>query len=91
MRIFAPELIQIVMGTAYSTLPSSAEISPVDALWTLIQAQTASVRKALVDRLLAEQKSIEKQEAMVRDSLVTAFDELDKGMAKPDARSLFVK
>lgn len=80
------------MNTASYTLQPSSDISPVDALWRIIQTQSSSVRKALMEKLLAEQKAmetIEQQEQIVRESLLTAFDELDSGMAKPDARSLF--
>lgn len=38
--------------TAYLT----NKVSPVDALWTLIQGQTTAVRTALTERLLEQQK-----------------------------------
>lgn len=39
-----------------TTIPSQTnDMSIVDALWTLIKGQTKSVRKALTERLLAEQ------------------------------------
>ncbi|MBQ9671636.1 MAG: hypothetical protein IJV34_02125 [Prevotella sp.] len=72
-------------------LQPAADISPADALWAIIRTQSAAVRKVLAEKLLAEQKAIEiteQQEKMVRESLAKAFEELDKGMAKPDARSL---
>lgn len=75
-----------------STSPSQAtEISTVDALWTLIQGQTKAVRKALINRLLAEQKKseTEKQQVMVKESLTRAFNELHAGQVHHDARSLF--
>lgn len=75
-----------------TTIPSeTSKISTIDALWTLIQGQTKSVRKALTERLLAEQNKskIEKQEAMVRASLERAFDELHAGKVHHDARNLF--
>lgn len=77
-----------------STLPSQAtEISTVDALWTLIQGQTKTVRRALTNRLLAEQakSETEKQQAMVKESLIRAFSELHAGKVHHDARSLFKK
>ena len=40
------------MATIYQT----RQISPVDALWTLIQGQTKDVRNALFKRLLEQQK-----------------------------------
>ena len=71
--------------------PQTTEISTVDALWVLIQGQTKAVRKALIERLLAEQDKTEAQKAMVRDSLTRAFDELHSGRVHHDARSLFKK
>ena len=69
---------------------TAAEISPVDALWVLIQSQTKAVRKALTKRLIEdEQKTKAKQEAMVKESLTRAFNELHAGKAHDDARSLF--
>ena len=69
---------------------ASADISPVDALWVLIQSQTKAVRKALTKRLLEdEQKSKAKQEAMVKETLTRAFDELYAGKVYDNARSLF--
>ena len=45
---------------------ATAEISPVDALWVLIQSQTKAVRKALTKRLIEDEQSAKaKQEAMV--------------------------
>ena len=69
----------------------TVNISPVDALWVLIQSQTKTVRKALVKKLLEEDSTIEAQQAMVKKSLTKAFDELHSGHAKHDARSLFSK
>ena len=38
-----------------TTMPQQTnEISTVDALWVLIQRQTKAVRKALIQRLLAD-------------------------------------
>ena len=39
--------------TAHPTTP----ISPIDALWTLIQGQTQAVRVALTNRLVEQQKN----------------------------------
>lgn len=79
-----------------TTIPTpSAKISTVDALWTLIQGQTKAVRKALTDRLIAEreQSKTEKQQAMVRESLTRAINELhmaQRGEIKlKDAKDLF--
>ena len=71
--------------------PQSNEISTVDALWVLIQSQTKAVRKALTQRLIAEQNKTKAQQTMVKDSLSRAFDELHSGKAHHDARKLFDK
>lgn len=67
------------------------EISTVDALWVLIQNQTKSVRKALVKRMIAEEEKTKAQQAMVRESLTRAFDELHSGKIHPDAHNLFAE
>ena len=73
-----------------ATIPSQpTEISTVDALWTLIQSQKKTVRKALTKRLLAEDAKTKAQKAMVKESLTRAFDELHSGKIHPDAHSLF--
>ena len=41
-----------------TTYPSN-EVSPVDALWVLIQGQTKAVRTALTKRLIEQQKAAE--------------------------------
>ena len=71
--------------------PPTAEISTVDALWVLIQSQTKAVRKALMKRLIAEEERTKAQQAMVKESLTEAFDELNSGQAKHDARKLFAE
>jgi hypothetical protein len=73
--------------------PQSQDISTEDALWTLIQNQTKSVRKALVKRILDdhEQQRTLAQQKMVKDSLTRAFDELHSGKAHHNARDLFKK
>ena len=72
-----------------STSPNTAEISTVDALWVLIQNQTKAVRKALTQRLIAEQDKTKFQQRMVKESLERAFDELHAGKVHHDARNLF--
>ncbi len=67
------------------------EISTVDALWVLIQNQTKSVRKALVKRMIAEEEKTKAQQAMVKESLTRAFDELHSGKIHPDAHNLFAE
>lgn len=71
--------------------PQPQEISTVDALWVLIQSQTKAVRKALTQRLVAEQDKTTVQKQMVKDSLTRAFDELHSGKVHHDARKLFSK
>ncbi len=65
------------------------EITTVDALWVLIQSQTKAVRKALIDRLLEEEAKTTAQQAMVKESLTKAYDELNSGKVHHDARKLF--
>ena len=77
------------MMTTIST--QTPEMNTVDALWTLIQSQSKRVRKALMERLIAEQDKTVVQKAMVKDSLIKAFDELHSGKVHHDARSLFKK
>ena len=69
------------------------EISTVDALWVLIQSQTKSVQKALIQRILASQESekTKAQQKMVEESLTRAFDEFHSGKVHHDARKLFAK
>ena len=73
--------------------PQSQNISTVDALWALIQSQTKAVRKALTERLLAEQSQTKAkaQQQMVKDSLTRAFDELNSGKTHRDARRLMMR
>lgn len=65
------------------------EISTVDALWVLIQNQSKAVRKALIERLIAEQDKTKVQQKIVKESLTRAFDELHAGKAHHNARNLF--
>lgn len=44
------------------------EVSPVDALWTLIQGQTKAVREALTKRLVEQQQMVEDEETFYTDS-----------------------
>jgi ATP-dependent DNA ligase len=75
-----------------TTIPSqTSEMTTVDALWVLIQGQTKAVRKALTERLLAEQDKTKVQKTMVRESLTRAFDELHSGRVHYDARKLFAE
>ena len=78
-----------------TTTPQTVEMSTVDALWVLIQGQTKAVRKALTERMLAEQDrtshKTKVQQAMVTESMTRAFDELHSGKVHHDARNLFKK
>lgn len=73
----------------------TAEISPVDALWTLIQGQTQSVKDALYKRMeeADRQRKACQQQQFVRESLTRAFSELNDAQSSktelPDASDLF--
>ena len=69
----------------------TTDISTVDALWVLIQNQSKAVRKALIERLIADQDKSKAQQKMVKESLTRAFDELNSGKAHHDARNLFAE
>lgn len=74
---------------------STMNINSVDALWTLIQNQTESVKAALYRRMVEveEKRKTLKQQQYVRQSLSRAFKELEEAQNSnkelPDARSLF--
>ena len=72
-------------------ITQTTEISTVDALWVLIQSQSKRVRKALVERILADQSKTKTQRRMVKESLTRAFDELHSGKVHHDARKLFIE
>ncbi len=77
------------MNTIAPTISNSiTDVSLVDALWTLIQSQTKSVRKALAKRIL-EENTTKAQQKMVKESLTKAIEELHTGKAKHNARALF--
>ena len=59
---------------------NTANISSVDALWTLIQGQTQSVKDALYQRMeeANRQRKVLQQQQFVRKSLKRAFSELDE-------------
>lgn len=67
----------------------ASDISPVDALWALIQCQSKSVRKALIKRILSDDQKVEAQKEIVKESLSKAFDEFSRGEVKHNARDLF--
>ena len=70
-------------------ISQSKEITTVDALWVLIQNQTKAVRQALVRRLLAEETKTKEQQAMVKDSLTSAYDQLHSGQIHTDVNNIF--
>ena len=70
-------------------ISQSKEITTVDALWVLIQNQTKAVRQALVRRLLAEETKTKEQQAMVKDSLTRAYDQLHSGQIHTDINNIF--
>ena len=70
-------------------ISQSKEITTVDALWVLIQNQTKAVRQALVRRLLAEETKTKEQQAMVKDSLTRAYDQLHSGQIHTDVDNIF--
>ena len=74
---------------ATTTYPST--VSPVDALWALYQSQTKKVREAFSMRVMAEKEELvtKRQQAMVKESLTRAFDELHSGKVHQDAYKLF--
>ena len=72
-------------------ITQTTEISTVDALWVLIQSQSKRVRKALIERILADQSKTKTQRRMVEESLTRAFDELHSGKVHHDARKLFIE
>ncbi len=74
---------------ATTTYPST--VSPVDALWALYQSQTKKVREAFSKRVMAEKEELvtKRQQAMVKESLTRAFDELRSGKVHQDAYKLF--
>lgn len=90
MCIFAALLKNIGMENS-----STININSVDALWTLIQNQTESVKAALYRRMVEaeEKRKTLKQQQYVRQSLSRAFKELEEAQNSneelPDARSLF--
>ena len=71
--------------------PQTDEMTTLEALWVLIQSQSKSVRKVLIERLLAEDQKTETQQQMVKESLIKAFDQLHSGKVHHDARKLFKK
>ena len=73
----------------------TTNISPADALWTLIQGQTQSVKDALYQRMKEanSQRLTLQQQQYVSKSLKRAFAELEEAQTAklelPDATDLF--
>ena len=75
-----------MMTTTYP----QAEVSTVDALWTLIQGQTKAVRAALTKRLVEQAKAESKREQReLAQSLpsVSRLDEVKASLAKKSAEA----
>ena len=49
-----------------TTTYPQAEVSPVDALWTLIQGQTKAVRAALTKRLVEQERAALANKAAIK-------------------------
>ena len=79
----------IIFDMITTIQPKTSEMSTLEALWVLIQNQSNSVRQALTERLLADQKKTIDQQTAVKESLVRAFEELHSGKVHHDARKLF--
>lgn len=76
-------------------IPDVQTVSPIDALWTIIQGQSKSVQKALLARLEQLYPSKVKetsQQKYVRETLTKAIKEtkqtLDNGEKMPSAYEL---
>lgn len=69
------------------------DVSPVNALGTLIKGQSNAVRKKLAQRLKNEEYKCTKaaQQRMLKESMTEAFKELHSGQVKKNARELFIK
>ena len=69
-------------------------VTPVDALWSIIQSQSKSVRKALTKRLVEQDVEAEtyRQQLIVKQRLTRALHELKEAQATgrelPKARDL---
>lgn len=83
-------MIENINNTNAASTPNA-----VEAVWYIIQSQSAAVRKAIFKRIIDADKEEKKrrQQKMVKDSLYTALDELAEakrtGRKLPDARKLF--
>lgn len=57
---------------------NSTSINTIDAIWNLIQCQSATVRKALTKRMIEaeEKRKTLRQQKMVEETLTRALDEV---------------
>ena len=60
-----------------TTTYSSTPISPIDALWALIQGQTQAVRVALTNRLVEQQKNASRNESTVNTDFIKRIKALE--------------
>ena len=75
------------------SLAARADMAELRKFLKTMMTEEGAVRKALTERLLAEQSQAKAkaQQQMVKDSLTRAFDELHSGRIHRDARKLFDK
>ena len=59
-----------------STYPTN-QVSPIDALWTLIQSQSQAVRVALTNRLVEQQKHASMAEKTASTEFTTRIQALE--------------
>lgn len=71
-----------------STTSVHPNTAAIDAVWYIIQSQSAAVRKAITKRLLDAEKEARtrRQQKMVKESLTRALDEVAE--AKRDGKKL---
>ena len=76
-------------------VPTAETVNTTDAIWSLIVNQKKSVQKTIASRLsaLLEEDKREAQQTYVRESLMSALDDVrqahSSGKKLPDARHLF--
>ena len=71
--------------------PQTTEISTVDALWVLIQGQTKAVRKALAERLIAEQDKTAIKRAQTKTGFQSVESEQTRALLKTKVQKAMVK
>ena len=65
------------------TTYNQVEVSPVDALWTLIQGQSKAVRVALTKRLLEQEKAALAAKAVDAKKFTQKINALENDSAGP--------